>query len=218
MRAATVALLAVFWTVGCGSDARESAVGISVDGCLPAAAEGSGVVIADDLVLTSAHVLRGAESITVEWTDGRSGSAVVVGFDPEMDLAYLATPTEGAPPLRVASEDVGPGDLGQAWVVRDGELVTLDVRIERSVRINTEDIYVEGETERPGWDLEAEILPGDSGGAVIVDGAVAGVLWARSRGTPGRSYAIDPSRAGDRIERQLREGSLGPGVDLTRCT
>ena len=87
----------------------------------------------------------------------------------------------------------------------------------RRLTINTEDIYVEGETARPGWELEAEIEPGDSGGAVIVDGEVIGVLWARSRKYPGRSYAIDPDRAGARIDEQLGSGRLGADIDISRC-
>lgn len=176
------------------------------------------MVVADDLVLTSAHVLRGADSVIVEWPGGPSEPADIVGFDPEMDLAYLGVPTHGAVAVPVASTHVDDGDRGQAWVVRDDEVVAVDVVVKRKIQIDTEDIYVEGETERPGWDLEAEILPGDSGGAVVVDDSVAGVVWARSSATAGRSYAIDPARAGERIDRQLRDRRLGAGIDLTRCS
>lgn len=216
--AACIALVALGGCVACGADRPDSFVGISVSGCAPAPAEGSGVVVADDVVLTSAHVLRGAESITVEWPGGPTEAADIVGFDPDMDLAYLAVPTHGARPIRVDSTHAEAGDRGQAFVSRDGEVVAIEVVVERRVRIDTEDIYVEGETERPGWVLEAEIVPGDSGGAVVVDGAVVGVLWARSSGTAGQSYAIDPSRGGDRIERQRLDGRLGADIDLARCS
>jgi S1-C subfamily serine protease len=205
-------------TAACAPDPPSSVVGVTVSGCSLATERGSGVVVDDRLVLTSAHVLRGATSVTVAWPDGTSSEAEIVGFDPEMDLAFLATRTERATPLPVASAHVDDGDTGRAWVVRDGRAVPIDVRIRRRVQINTEDIYVEGETTRPGWELDADIRPGDSGGAVVVDGAVVGVLWARSRRFPGRAYAMDPARAGDRINRQLAAGTLGPDIDLSRCS
>ncbi len=192
-------------------------VGISVAGCSPVEATGSGVVVDDGVILTSAHVLRGAETITLTWPDGSSGTADVLGFDAEMDLAYLGARTDGVTPVPLDSTDVVDGDAGTAWVVRDGLLVAIDVTVLRSVQIDTEDIYVEGETRRPGWELDAVIERGDSGGPVMVDGRVVGVLWARSSLASGRSYAIDPERAGDRIARQLADGDLGPDVDVARC-
>jgi S1-C subfamily serine protease len=141
--------------------------------------------------------------------------ATIVAFDPALDLAYLAAELPGRP-LEVDSAGVGPGARGRAWVVRDGDPVPVDVVVERRIELRTEDIYVEGETVRPGLELSADIEPGDSGGVVMVGDKVVGVVWARSRQQPGRAYAIDPDRGGERIAEQLRTGDLGP-VELTRC-
>lgn len=168
----------------------------------------------DGLVLTSAHTMRGAESITVMNGD-HEVDATIVGFDPELDLAYLAAELPGRS-LDVDSTGVEPGTRGRAWVVRDGDAVALDVVVERRIELRTEDIYVEGETVRPGLELTADIEPGDSGGVVMVDDKVVGVVWARSRQQPGRAYAIDPDRGRARIDAQLDTGDLG-NVDLTRC-
>ena len=170
--------------------------------------------MSDDLVLTTAHTLRGAESITV--TDGATEvEATIVAFDPNLDLAYLTADLPGRP-LDVDSSSLEAGDVGRAWVVRRGEAVPIDVTVARRIELRTEDIYVEGETVRPGLELAGSIEPGDSGGAVVVDGRVVGVVWARSRRSDDRAYAIDPDRGGDRINEQLRSGDLGD-VDLTRC-
>ncbi len=91
------------------------------------------------------------------------------------------------------------------------------MRIRRRVNIRTEDIYIEGETLRPGFELDAGIESGDSGGAVMVDGKVVGVIWARSNKYDERAYAIDAVRAADLIDEQRATGRLGPDVDITRC-
>ncbi len=51
--------------------------------------QGSGVVVADDLVLTNAHVVAGNRATTVTSETGRKLAADVVGFDPARDLALV---------------------------------------------------------------------------------------------------------------------------------
>ena len=77
---------------------------------------------------------------------------------------------------------------------RDGRVVTLPVVVRRPVRIKTEDIYIEGDTNRPGFELDADIESGDSGGPVLVDGKVVGVLWARSSKYDHRAVRDRPGR------------------------
>jgi S1-C subfamily serine protease len=203
---------------GCAPNGPPSAVvGIIVpDSCGPGIETGSGALVAPGLVLTSAHVVAGAERLDVV-RDGRSVAGSVVGFDPEMDLAYVAVERPSAMPLRVSSEDVEAGDHGVAYVVRTGAVVALPVTVVRRVDIRTEDVYGDGETQRPGFELAAEILPGDSGAAVVIDGKLAGVVWARSRQSDGRGWAIDPDRAGALIREQLRTGQIAAAIDLSRC-
>ena len=208
-------------TTACAPDPPSSLVGLHVAGCRPHQENGSGMFVEvaeldGPLVLTSAHVVAGAREITVTRGDA-VGTGTVVAFDPDMDLAYLAVDGLDAPrPWRVGSSGIGAGDAGLAFVVRDGEAATVPVVVRRRVQIRTEDIYVEGETLRPGYELTADIVEGDSGGAVVVGGIVVGVVWARSRRADDRAYAIDPDRAGDLVHEQLRTGDLG-AVDLARC-
>ncbi len=61
------------------------------------------------------------------------------------------------------------------------------------------------------------VRTGDSGGAVVVDGRVIGVIWARSTRDETRAYAIDPVAGGTLVRSQLRSGSLGDDVDVARC-
>ncbi len=211
----------VLW--GCGTDGAElRAVGIRAEGCGAGAGKGSGLVVAPGVVLTSAHVVAGANTITVRIDADTEAAATVVGFDPFMDLAYLRTPAEAAADAiepSISSDHVEPGSFGHALVFRDGAPTELDVEVRRRVRINTEDIYVEGDITRPGFELTADIELGDSGGAVYVDGEIIGVLWARTRDfDDDGSYAIDVSRARGLIDTQLATGELGPAVDASRCS
>lgn len=210
-----LALVPLCALTGCADDPPTAIVGVDVAGCDPGTTHGTGVVVDDDLVLTSAHTLRGARSITVR-SHGRDVEATVVAFDPELDLAYLRADLTGVRPIGIDSDGVEPGRPATAWVVRNDVVVALPVTIRRRIRLNTEDIYVDADTTRPGVELDADIAAGDSGGPIVVDGGVAALLWARSTRTESLAYAIDPDRGRTRIDAQLAAGDLGD-VDLTRC-
>jgi len=200
--------------VACAPDPPSAIVGVHANGCGNRSTSGSGAIVANGLVLTSAHTLRGADEISVTRGDD-TATATVVAFDPDLDLAYLRTDLS-ARALTIDSDGVRPGDHGDVWVVRDGQAMPLEATVVRRINLRTEDIYVEGVTERPGLELAADIRPGDSGGVVVVNGNVVGVVWARSREQSGRAYAIDPDRGGDRIAAQRASGDLSD-VDLARC-
>jgi serine protease Do len=75
------------------------AVGPSVVGLGRGWGHGSGVVIADGHVLTSAHNLR-REETTVTFSDGRREPGTVAGVDSDLDLAVLAVDTGDVPAVR----------------------------------------------------------------------------------------------------------------------
>src|SRR5215210_6173039 len=79
------------------SDAAER-VGPSVVGLGRGWGRGSGVVTADGIVLTNAHVLRGDE-VAVAFADGRTEHGRVVGADADLALAAIAVDTGDAPPI-----------------------------------------------------------------------------------------------------------------------
>src|SRR3954466_13169222 len=83
-------------------------VGPSVVGLGRGWGHGSGVVIADGHVLTSAHNLR-RDEVTVSFADGRREGAAVAGGYTDNDLAVLAVVTGEAPPVSWEPADAGPG-------------------------------------------------------------------------------------------------------------
>jgi serine protease Do len=74
-------------------------VGPSVVGLGRGWGHGTGVVIAQGQVLTSAHNLR-REEVTVSFHDGRRERAELAGSDADLDLAVLVVDTGDAPPVR----------------------------------------------------------------------------------------------------------------------
>lgn len=72
-----------------------SVVGIQVSSAR-GAWHGSGLLVrSDGMVLTAARLLVGASRITVVTSDGRTGSATVVGTDPDTDVAVIRFPAQG---------------------------------------------------------------------------------------------------------------------------
>ncbi|HTO00455.1 MAG TPA: trypsin-like peptidase domain-containing protein, partial [Microthrixaceae bacterium] len=70
-------------------------------------AAGSGIVInKDGLILTNAHVIDGATSIEVDFNDGRTGSATVVGSVVDNDVALISVKGMGG--------DLTPAVLGSS--------------------------------------------------------------------------------------------------------
>jgi S1-C subfamily serine protease len=214
-RVAAVAL-AIVVVGGCAGDPPSGVVGLTVTGCSTGQAHGSGIVVAPDLVLTAAHVVKGAKTIDV--TNGvHEAAGSIVAFDPDMDLAYVHLDTSLGEPSAISDGTVARGKHGVAYVFRDGQPTTFSITVRRPVNIQTEDIYIKGETNRPGYELDADIQSGDSGGPVVVDGEVVGVLWARSSKHENRAYAIDPVLAGDRVRSQLSSGTIDSTIDPARC-
>ena len=83
-------------------------VGPSVVGLGRGWGHGSGVVIADGHVMTSAHNLR-RDEVTITFADGRRESATGAGVDTDNDLAVLAVDTGDAPPVSWAPADESLG-------------------------------------------------------------------------------------------------------------
>jgi len=86
-------------------------VGPSVVGIGRGRGRGSGVVLADGLVATNAHNIRGEET-TVVFSGDRSAVGRVAGVDVDADLAVIAVDTGGAPAITWAEER--PDQVGAA--------------------------------------------------------------------------------------------------------
>ena len=174
----------------------DAAVQIVADGCAPVEVHGAGLMVAPGRIATVAHVVAGATQIEVRGTNG-SSPATVVYFDPVYDVAVLKVDPALAEPIQLGGAE--PGDQGTVTVYRDGAPVELPAGVQRRVDIRTADIYGEGTHLRPGYELNVGIEPGDSGGAVVVDGKAVALLWSTSRLAEGRTWAMRTSLIADHL-------------------
>ncbi len=190
-----------------------------------AAAAGTGLIITSSGdVLTNNHVVEGSVSIKVT-IQGKSGTyaATVLGVDPTDDIAVIhINGVSGLPTVTIAdSSTVKVGDtiyalgnalgLGGAPRVTQGTVTALDQTITAS------DNGAQAEQLTGMIQSDAEISPGDSGGALVNSaGQVIGIVTAgeaqgfRSTSTT-IAFAIPSSKAVD-IANRILAGQAGNGV------
>jgi len=188
-------------------------------------AAGTGLILdSTGDVLTNNHVVEGSISIRVA-IQGRSGtfSATVVGVDPSADLAVIHIDNvSGLPTVKLAnSSGLKVGDsvlaignalgLGGTPRVTEGYITALDQTITASENGSS------SETLNGMIQSDAEISPGDSGGALAnTAGQVVGIITAGEATsfrttTSSVAYAI-PSSTAVRIANQILAGQEGNGV------
>lgn len=187
-------------------------------GCGPRIEFGTATLIDDTLALTAAHVVAGAESVSVIDRQGVDHVAQVVWFDPTLDIAALRVPADIATVVALQpsrADDATGGTVGVSRGAFDDRLITTtDVAIPRHVNVATTDIYLEADVIRPGFEVTGAIEPGDSGTMVVtVDGA-AGIVWSRSTTTANRAWAVDVP---DDFRSAAFRHELEPDVDVGRC-
>ena len=184
--------------LGCGErparaqpDPAASTVGIEARGCRLLPNQAVGVAVDGDLVVTVAHAVAGEQDIAVTTPDGRTLPAAVAAIDPDLDAAVLRVEGLDLPALPRRTFDGEADDAASMVRVEDGQATSVPVTIRRRVTINTTDIYREGEHQRPGFELGADVAAGDSGSGVVAsDGSLLGVVWAASREAEDRAWAL----------------------------
>jgi serine protease Do len=150
---------------------------------------GSGFLIAPDgLVLTSRHVIDGADDVRVELSDGRSFRGVVVGRDAPLDVALIRL--EAARNLPVASygssDAAKVGDpviaIGNPFGIGPSVTVGILSATARSIEDGPPGDYLQ---------TDAAVNPGDSGGPLLDrDGRVIGINTAVLEHGHGISFAV----------------------------
>jgi S1-C subfamily serine protease len=155
--------------------------------------DGTGWVVADNLVVTNAHVVAGESSTDVERDDGHRLKATVVAFDPARDLALLQVNKLGRPALPEAAAQ--RGDVGGVFGHPGGEPLRIaPFEVARSIQATGKDIYDAASTRRQVLELAAALRPGDSGSALVdAKGEVIGIAFAISSDRAGVSYALATS-------------------------
>ena len=152
---------------------------------------GTGFVIADDRVVTNAHVVAGVVTPIVELPGVAAREGRIVYFDPVDDLAVIAVDDLGAEALPFAPSLAA----GDAAVVQGypfgGPFTMVSAGVESVGTANVPDVYDETWNPREIYSLQAEVRPGNSGGPLLTDdGTVAGVVFARAEDDDQVGYAM----------------------------
>jgi S1-C subfamily serine protease len=154
--------------------------------------EGSGFVAADHYVITNAHVVAGMAAPKVQIQNGTTEDATTVVFDPRVDVAVLRVEAPPGPSLRLRDGDVDRGATGAVLGYPGGGSLTFRAAaVRRNLDAVGRDIYGRSIVRRHVYELQTKVLPGNSGGPfVLLNGSVAGVVFAASTTDSGIGYAL----------------------------
>ncbi|UUW91591.1 MarP family serine protease [Nocardioides sp. WV_118_6] len=175
--------------------------------------EGTGFVIAQDRVMTNAHVVAGVEDPEVS-IGGGTELARVVHYDRKLDIAVLALETEDTPVLPF-DKGVGAGDpVAIVGYPQDGPFDVQTARVRAKQNLRSPDIYGDGTVVREVYSLRGLVRPGNSGGPIVTpQGKVAGVVFAASVTDPETGYALTAqqvsasARAGVAADAEVNTGA-----------
>jgi serine protease Do len=158
---------------------------------VPIRGEGSGFIVSPDgLILTNAHVVQGADEVTVKLTDRREFRAKVLGSDPVTDVAVIKIEARNLPVVRVGNvDDVNVGD----WVLAIGSPYGLENTATAGI-VSAKGRSLPDDTSVPFIQTDVAVNPGNSGGPLFnARGEVVGInsqIYTRTGGYQGLSFAI----------------------------
>ncbi len=158
---------------------------------VPMAGEGSGFIVSPDgTILTNAHVVKGAKTVTVKLTDRREFKAKVLGSDPKTDIAVI----------KIDAKDLPVAKLGDSKAVQQGEWVLAigsPFGFENSVTagvVSAKGRALPDDSAVPFIQTDVAVNPGNSGGPLLnTRGEVVGInsqIYSKSGGYQGLSFAI----------------------------
>ena len=170
---------------------------------MPVRGQGSGFIISSDgLIMTNAHVVRGAKEVIVKLNDRREFKAKVLGADPKTDVAVLKIDAHGLPAASLgSSKSLRVGD----WVLAIGAPFGFENSVTAGV-VSAKGRSLPDDSAVPFIQTDVAVNPGNSGGPLFnTAGEVVGInsqIYSRSGGYQGLSFAI-PIELAARVKDQI---------------
>jgi len=184
----------------------------------PVQGQGSGfIVTADGTILTNAHVVDGAEEVTVKLTDKREFKAKVKGLDKASDVAVLKIEASNLPTVKIGS--AANTRVGE-WVLAIGSPFGFENSASAGI-VSAKSRNLPDGSYVPFIQTDVAVNPGNSGGPLFnLAGEVIGInsqIYSRSGGYQGLSFAI-PIEVAMNVEKQIltsgkvQRGRLGIAI------
>lgn len=185
------------------------------DGPKKFAALGSGVIVdaKNGYILTNAHVIRDATTVTVTLKNGVQKVAKVIGVDNASDVAVLKITADNLTAIPLANSD--NAQVGD-FVVAIGNPFGLNQTVTSGIvsALQRTDLGIEGYENFIQTD--APINPGNSGGALVnLSGQLIGIntaILAPDGGNIGIGFAIPSNMAKSIMEQLIKYGSVRRGL------
>lgn len=139
-------------------------------------------------MLSAAHLVIGAASITVTLPDGSTTEAIAEVVDTTRDLAVLRIDTErGIDPVVLTEVDAT-----EVVTLNGGdETGEVDATVRRAATLVVDEVRGTARHERGGYELEVAIERGDSGSGIYAGNRLVGIVFARSSEREATTFAVD---------------------------
>lgn len=179
----------------------------------PQLSQGSGFLVSPDgYIMTNAHVVKGADKMTVVLNSGKEMNGTLVGLDTHTDIAIIKIDGKELPYLKLGDSEAM--EIGE-WVVAIGSPFQLEASLTVGV------ISAKGRQNLKITDLEdfiqtdAAINPGNSGGPLLnLDSEVIGIntaIVSRTGGYMGIGFAVPSNMAKNIMTQIIDKGSVTRG-------
>jgi serine protease Do len=183
---------------------------------------GSGFIISSDgYIITNAHVVDGADEVSIKLTDRREFKAKVIGSDKRTDVALLKIDAKDLPKVTIGDpEKLKVGE----WVVAIGKPFGLENTMTAGI-VSAKGRDLPQENLVPFIQTDAAVNPGNSGGPLFnLKGEVVGInslIFSRTGGYMGLSFAIPIDLAMNTVAQLKEKGRVTRGrigVQITEVT
>jgi serine protease Do len=175
-------------------------------GGTPVRSQGSGFIVGSEgIILTNAHVVQGAHTVSVKLTDRREFDAKVIGSDPSTDVAVLKIEASQLPTVTLgSSRSLQVGE----WVLAIGSPFGFENSVTAGV-VSAKGRALPDDSFVPFIQTDVAVNPGNSGGPLFnTRGEVVGInsqIVSQSGGYQGLSFAI-PIEVASKVQAQITTG------------
>jgi serine protease Do len=181
-------------------------------GNTPVRGLGSGFIVSNDgFIITNAHVVDGADNVTVRLTDRREFKAKVVGVDKQTDIAVLKIDAKSLPAVKLGKSS--EANVGE-WVVAIGSPYGFDNSVSAGI-VSAKGRSLPDSSYVNFIQTDVAVNPGNSGGPLFnLAGEVIGInsqIYSRSGGFQGISFAIPIETALNVKDQLVKHGKVSRG-------